>query len=117
MKSCEFCNSRKERGLVVIKKLTSLKGEDTGWAYDMVLCDDCLEELINFIKTKKIKDGKVKKTLKKRKAVFTDTCYICKKRIIGFESNYGKSWISNFKGLSAHINCLKKGGDLNEQKR
>jgi len=36
-----------------------------------------------------------------------DTCYICGRRIIGYERTYGKTWISNFKGLSAHTRCLK----------
>jgi len=45
--------------------------------------------------------------MKKRKVVFTDICYICGKKIIGYEKTYNKTWVSNFKGLSAHVRCLK----------
>ena len=48
-----------------------------------------------------------RKNSRKRKVVFVDYCYICGKRIIGYRESYGKKWISNFKGLSAHVKCMK----------
>jgi len=40
-----------KKGVFVIEKLTSSGKGKTGWVYDMVLCDECLENLINFIKS------------------------------------------------------------------
>jgi hypothetical protein len=40
--------------------------------------------------------------------VFVDVCYICGRKVYGRESTFDKTWTSNFKGLTAHIKCLKK---------
>ena len=48
-----------------------------------------------------------RKSRKERKPVFIDYCYICGKRIIGYREDYEKKWLSNFKGLSAYVKCMK----------
>lgn len=46
--------------------------------------------------------------MKKSRVVFTDVCYVCGKKVIGYEDTYNKTWVSNFKGLTAHTRCLNK---------